>query len=837
MREETKIREPLLIPAPFKSAMSWLFLFVALYLVSLYNYLLFHSIAEMFSIVVAFGIFAIAWNSRQFLDNHYLFFIGIAYLFVGGLDLVHVLAYKGMGVFPGVEANLATQLWIAARYVESLSLLIAPLFLRRKLRALPIFLGYAIATLLLLLSIVYWSIFPVCFIEGTGLTPFKKMSEYVISLILLAAMGLLLKNRREFDRGVLQWVTGSIIMTIASELAFTFYINAYGFSNMIGHFFKITSFYLIYKAIIETGLTKPHDLLFRNLKQSEEALLRSLKESTEHQREVSALLQSSRAILEYHEFKEAARSIFDSCKKLVGASAGYIALLSKDGNQNEVVFLDSGGLPCTVNASLPMPIRGFREEAYRTGRPVFHNEFPKSEWIKYMPEGHSTLENVLFAPLVIKGKAIGLLGLANKPNGFNENDARLASAFGELAAIALSNSRTLEALEHNEQRFRSVTETANEAVISVDIHGKIVLWNKAAENIFGYSADETLGNPLTFFMPERFREIHKKAFDQVVSAGKSAITGKTVEMVGLRKDESEFPLDLSLAKWETRDGVFFTGIIRDITRRKRAEEALRKAHDELERRVEERTAELMVANEQLKQEIEERKRTEEALQESRKQLKHLSSQLLTTQENERKWMAQELHDSIGQMLAATKFSLETKLMQMGPGKAPPGISLEDILSMIQNGIEETRRIMTNLRPSLLDDLGILTTMNWFCREFQKVYPHVHIKKQIDIQEEEVPDQLKIVIFRVLQEGMNNFSKHSKGNLVRIDLERKNNAIEFTIKDNGIGFDLKSAHKGLGLASMKERTELSGGSFAIESAKDTGTMIRASWPLCGDTETR
>ena len=244
--------------------------FFGLYLTSLYSYLLFHSLAEIFSIVVAFGIFVITWNARRFLDNNYLLFIGIAYLFVGALDLTHTLAYTGMGVFQGYETNLPTQLWIVARYMESTSLLIAPLFFRRKLKANSLIFGYALATSILLLSIFYWNIFPTCFVEGLGLTPFKKISEYIISLILLGSIALLFKNRREFEREVMQWVVWSILLTIVSELAFTFYIDAYGLSNLIGHIFKVLSFYFIYKAIIQTGFSKPYNLLFKNLKESEE---------------------------------------------------------------------------------------------------------------------------------------------------------------------------------------------------------------------------------------------------------------------------------------------------------------------------------------------------------------------------------------------------------------------------------------------------------------------------------------------------------------------------------------------------------------------------------------
>ena len=244
---------------------------LGLYLLSLYHYLLFHSIAEIFSVIIACGIFMVAWNSRRFLDNNYLLFLGIAYLFIAGLDLVHTLGYKGMAIFKGYDTNLATQLWIAARYMESLSLLIAPLFFGRAMRIRLIFAIY-LGVFFLSVGSVFGNIFPTCFVEGAGLTLFKKISEYIISLILIGAIILLFQKRKEFDEGVFQILIASIAVTIASELAFTFYIHAYGFSNLIGHILKIISFYLIYKAIIETGLVRPYDLLFRNLKKSKENL-------------------------------------------------------------------------------------------------------------------------------------------------------------------------------------------------------------------------------------------------------------------------------------------------------------------------------------------------------------------------------------------------------------------------------------------------------------------------------------------------------------------------------------------------------------------------------------
>jgi len=248
-----------------------------LYLASSYSYLLFHTLAELFSIVVAFGIFALAWNSKRFIDNNYLLIIGIAYLFVAIIDLLHTLSYKGMGVFPDYDANLPTQLWIAGRYVQSISLLVAPLLIGRKLNANYILLGYLTATALLLASIFAWQIFPTCYVEGVGLTPFKKISEYVISVTLLVSIYLLFLRRNKFDRNVLRLLAASIIVTICSELLFTFYTDVYDLFNIIGHFLKIVAFYLIYRAIIWTGFAKPYGLLFRDFKQREEALEASEK--------------------------------------------------------------------------------------------------------------------------------------------------------------------------------------------------------------------------------------------------------------------------------------------------------------------------------------------------------------------------------------------------------------------------------------------------------------------------------------------------------------------------------------------------------------------------------
>jgi len=235
--------------------------------------------------------------------------------------------------------------------------------------------------------------------------------------------------------------------------------------------------------------------------------------------------------------------------------------------------------------------------------------------------------------------------------------------------------------------------------------------------------------------------------------------------------------------------------------------------------------------------VTERMQMDEALKKSEEELRRLSSQLLNAYEEERKRIALELHDSLGQSLSAIKFMVENVLQGVGKEEtAKRAESIEPIVAVVQEAIEEARRIQRNLRPPILDDLGIMPTITWFCREFEKTYPVIRIEGQIDIEEDDVPDSLKIIIFRVLQEAFNNIAKYSQAKLVRLSLKGSDGKIDLAINDDGVGFDVDHVfsggkfNTGLGLTSMRERAALSGGSFLIESQKGVGTTVRASWPI-------
>jgi len=806
-----------------------------LYLTSLYSYLLFHSLAEIFSIIIACGIFMIAWNSRRFLDNHYLLFIGIAYLFVGGLDLVHTLAYKGMGVFSGYDANLPTQLWIAARYLQSISLLLAPLWIGRKLKINPMLLAYGVVVALLLLAIFPWQIFPDCFMEGRGLTPFKQISEYIISLILMTAIVLLIQRRKEFDPIGFRLLSGAILTTIAAEVAFTFYESVYGLPNLVGHLFKVVSFYLIYKALIETGLVRPYDLLFRNLKKSEAALRFSeSKFSKAFRSSPSPITISSLAEGRYIE-------VNDSFLQLMGYSReeviGHTTLDLNIWNQPE----DRAKMREILQEQ--RAIRNL-ECAFRTKSGEVRVALLAAEIIEVNGEPHIL---VVTNDITERKKMEEDLRRTR-----DELEIRVRQRTAELAEINEALQMKIVERKEIENRIRATNDLLN---LFPKKSSRKEYLDAVVDLLRSWSQCRCLGIRILLEKGQIPYESYV-GFSQEFWESENWLSVKSDQCVCIRiisgnPDPQDAPfmtpagsfrcdnLDQFMATLSAEDRLRFRCLCPQSGFRSVAVIPLRYGKkvlgaihlaDAREGNISLRSVEFIESMSSLIGEAVHRFNVEDDLRESENRLHHLSSQLLAAQENERRRIARELHDSIGQSLAATKFILEKKLNQLSKGSPPPGVTLEDVIPMIQNAIEESRRISMDLWPSVLDDLGILSAISWFCRQFEIVYSSISIEKQLDIREDEVPTPLKVVIYRVLQETLNNIAKHSQADRVYISLWKQDGKIELTIEDNGIGFDPETSRKGLGLVSMKERVEFSGGMLAIESDLGSGTTIRATWTI-------
>jgi PAS domain S-box-containing protein len=230
-----------------------------------------------------------------------------------------------------------------------------------------------------------------------------------------------------------------------------------------------------------------------------------------------------------------------------------------------------------------------------------------------------------------------------------------------------------------------------------------------------------------------------------------------------------------------------------------------------------------------------RKQAEEALRKSEKKLRHLSSRLLAVQEDDRTRLAREIHDKVGQTLAALKFGVESALTLAGR-KETSVPCLESLVPKVQRAIDEVRRLYTDLRPTVLDDFGIIAAMSWCCRELRAHYPGIQVEERIGVEEGDVPNRLKIIIFRVMQEALNNVARHSEASSVLLSLGLVEGSVRLTVEDNGCGFDMNETasvtgrETGVGLASTRERVEISGGFFEVASAPGQGTTLRASWPL-------
>jgi PAS domain S-box-containing protein len=355
--------------------------------------------------------------------------------------------------------------------------------------------------------------------------------------------------------------------------------------------------------------------------------------------------------------------------------------------------------------------------------------------------------------------------------------------------------RAGELLARSEARLRGILDSAMDAIITVDERQHVVLFNKAAEDVFGCGREEAIGAPLAWFIPERFRSAHEEHLRQFSETGTSSRRmGMQRIVMGLRRNGEEFPIDASISQVSENGQRLFTVILRDVSERARSERALLESRDEI-------------------------------------RAIGLAAQSLREQEKSR--VARELHDELGQALTALKIDVGW-LMDHGVAK-DPGMrdKLAAMQSLVDGTVAATRRISADLRPLVLDDLGLAPAADWLVQNFtQRTGTPCELTVARDF--DDVRDPHATTIFRVLQESLTNIAKHAQASRVEVTLSKDGEGLTLLVRDDGKGFTPEGPRKpnSFGLIGLRERAYLLGGEVTIESAPGRGTIVEMRLPEPG-----
>ncbi len=419
-------------------------------LTALHSYLLFHTLAETFSIVISCGIFIVAWHTRKIADNSLLLFLGTAYLFVGLIDYLHTMAYPGMQVFSDMEGHYGVQLWIAARYLESGALLVSPLFLTRRIRSGIVFGIFTAITALILVSIFMLDMFPRCYIEGQGLTVFKIVSEVIISGMFIVSALVWYLHRKKVETEVMWYLIAAACISATSEILFSAYTDVFGVLNFAGHVLKIASFFVVYRAVIAVQLERPFATIFRALK-GREADLKITKGSLEKEiREKDRELQYRQQALEeiyaiatmqHHTLQKLNDRLAQSIARILGTPLVVLYQLQKEkiGIISRVVhneLVDPRGLevPCPVCKAM-----------LKKGTPVVHHGDLRHNYSDYPCFKKGEFKSYLGVPIINRnGERMGAVCILDTAQReFRENEIHLVDIFSRYIAEEI-NRKNLE---------------------------------------------------------------------------------------------------------------------------------------------------------------------------------------------------------------------------------------------------------------------------------------------------------------------------------------------------------------------------------------------------------
>jgi PAS domain S-box-containing protein len=378
--------------------------------------------------------------------------------------------------------------------------------------------------------------------------------------------------------------------------------------------------------------------------------------------------------------------------------------------------------------------------------------------------------------------------------------SHLQSANQRLAAGMKEQRRTEAALRTSQTRFAGILEISDDAVVSMDRQRQITLFNQGAEKMFGYQQPGILGQSLDILLPHRFREIHHQHIERFAeSPQKTLRITERAPIVGLRKDGTEFPLVASISRLDIEGEKVFTAILRDSTEEVRAKEELRRSHDELEVRVEERTAELT----------------------------KLSNRMVHLQDQERRRIARELHDGTTQSLFALNMDLAAIAKILPAPDAKVQRKLDEAKGLVKRCMDEIRTVSYLLHPPLLDEVGLELALQSYVEGFS-TRSGIQVSLQLSEGLGSLPREAEGAIFRIVQEGLANIHRHAQSSTANITLELDAGDLKLEIADQGRGIPagvlLDANGAGVGLPGMRERVRQLGGRCEIESGEG-GTTIR------------
>ncbi|PYT77310.1 MAG: hypothetical protein DMG40_23830 [Acidobacteria bacterium] len=399
--------------------------------------------------------------------------------------------------------------------------------------------------------------------------------------------------------------------------------------------------------------------------------------------------------------------------------------------------------------------------------------------------------------------------------------------------------RSERALRESEERFRLLIHGVQEyGIFQLDRLGHVMSWNAGAERLMGYAAEEIIGKHFSVFYLKEDVQSGKpeRNLAEAARKGQSEDEGWRI-----RKDGSRFWTSALMTALRDSQGNLrgFAKLTRDMTERREREEALTRAKELLELRVEQRAAVLTRVNEELRVEIAERKHAEEQFKETLEQLRSLAARLQRVREEERASIAREIHDELGQACTAIKMDLALIGNKLSKRQAQLRAKIESSMHLVDDMIVTLRRIASDLRPRALDDLGLAAALEWQAQEFERhtgIHCHVALPAAEPLN---LDPERSTAIFRIFQESLTNVARHAEATSVEARLEIAEGQLLFTVHDNGKGFAPQEAKakKSLGLVGMQERAYLLKGELSIEGALGSGTTMTLRIPLLPPVQPR